>query len=88
MASRKFLLRQIFSFGNPPNLRAIASFHEPVDITGELVDITSACCELEKHCNDNIDSLPKSTASFERATNDLRERPNQSSAHKLDTKLL
>ena len=89
MASRKFLIRQIFSFGNPPNLRAIASFHELVDITGELVDITGelvdiigACRELKNHCNDNIDSLPKSIASFERATNDLRERPNQSSAHR------
>ena len=49
MASGKFLLRQIFTFGNPPNLRAIASFHEPVDITGELVDITSACRELKNH---------------------------------------
>ena len=82
MASRKFLIRQIFSFGNPPNLRAIASFHELVDITGELVDIIGACRELKNHCNDNIDSLPKSIASFERATNDLRERPNQSSAHR------
>ena len=82
VASRKFLLRQIFTFGNPPNLRAIASFHELVDITGELVDITSACCELKNHCNDNIDSLPKSTASFERAMYDLQERPIQSSAHR------
>ena len=89
MASRKFLIRQIFSFGNPPNLRAIASFHELVDITGELVDITGelvdiigACRELKNHCNDNIDSLPKSIASFGRAMNDLRERPNQSSAHR------
>ena len=75
VASRKFLPCQIFTFGNPPNLRAIASFHEPVDITG-------ACYELKNHCNDNIDSLPKSTASFGRATNDLQERPNQSSAHR------
>ena len=75
VASRKFLLHQIFTFGNPPNLKAIESFHEPVDITG-------ACHELKNQCNDNIDSLPKSTASFERATNDLRERSNQSSAHK------
>ena len=82
VASRKLLLRQIFTFGNPPNLRAIACFHEPIDITSELVDITGACCELKNHCNDNIDSLPKSTASFERAMNDLRERPNQSSAHR------
>ena len=75
VASRKFLLCQIFTFGNPPNLRAIASFREPVDITG-------ACYELKNHCNDNIDSLPKSTASFGRATDDLQERPNQSSAHR------
>ena len=40
VASSKFLLHQIFTFGNPPNLRAIASFHE-------LVDITSACHELK-----------------------------------------
>ena len=75
VASRKFLLHQIFNFGNPPNLRAIASFHE-------LVNITGACRELKNHCNDNIDSLPKSIASFGRATNDLQERPNQSSAHR------
>ena len=75
VASRKFLLCQIFTFGNPLNLRAIASFHEPVDITG-------ACYELKNHCNDNINSLPKSTASFGRATNDLQERLNQSSAHR------
>ena len=75
VASRKFLLRQIFTFGNSLNLKAIASFHEPVDIIG-------ACCELKNHCNDNIDSLPKSIASFGRAMNDLRERPNQSSAHR------
>ena len=31
------------------------------------VDITGACRELKNHCNDNTDSLPKSTASFERA---------------------
>ena len=88
VASRKFLLPQIFTFGNPPNLRATASFHELVDITRatasfhELVDITSACRELKYHCNDNIDSLPKSTASFERAMYDLQERPIQSSAHR------
>ena len=75
VVSRKFLLHQIFTFGNPPNLRAIASFHE-------LVDITSACRELKNHCNDNIDSLPKSTAGFERAMYDLQERPIQSSAHR------
>ena len=75
VASRKSLLHQIFTFGNPPNLKAIASFHE-------LVDVTSACRELKNHCNDNIDSLPKSTASFERAMYDLQERPIQSSAHR------
>ena len=57
------------------NLRAIASFHEPVCITG-------ACRELKNHRNDNIDSLPKSTASFERAMYDLQERLIQSSAHR------
>ena len=71
VASRKILLRQILTFGNPPNLKAIASFHEPIDITGELVDITGACRELKNHYNDNIDSLPKSTVSFEKATYDL-----------------
>ena len=75
VASRKFLLHQIFNFGNPPNLRAIASFHK-------LVNITGACRELKNHCNDNIDSLPKSTASFERAMYDLKERPIQSSANR------
>ncbi|KAM3691029.1 hypothetical protein ACB094_09G163600 [Castanea mollissima] len=70
VASRKLLLRQIFTFGNPPNLRAIASFHE-------LVDITSACPELKNHCNDNIVSLPKSTASFERAMTYKKDRFNQ-----------
>ena len=75
VASRKFLLHQIFNFGNPPNLRAIASFHE-------LVNITGACCELKNHCNDNIDSLPKSIVSFERAMYDLQERPIQSSANR------
>ena len=35
VASSKILLCQIFTFGNPSNLRAIASFHEPVDIIGE-----------------------------------------------------
>ena len=29
---------------------------------------------LENHCNDNIDSVPKSLASFERDIYDLRER--------------
>ena len=29
---------------------------------------------LENHCNDNIDSIPKSLASFERDIYDLRER--------------
>ena len=29
---------------------------------------------LENHCNDNIDSIPKSPASFERDIYDLRER--------------
>ena len=46
------------------------------------VDITSTCHELKNHCNDNIDSLPKSIASFERAMYDLWERPIQSSAHR------
>ena len=53
----------------------LASFHE-------LVDITGACRELQNHCNDNIDSLSKSIASFERAMYDLQERPIQSSAHR------
>ena len=75
VASRKFLLHQIFTFGNPPNLKAIASFHE-------LVDITSACRELKNHCNDNTNSLPKSTASFVRAMYDLQERSIQSSTHR------
>ena len=36
-----------------------------------LVDIIGACRELKNHCNDNIDSLPKSIASFKRAMYDL-----------------
>ena len=51
---------QIITFGNPPTPRAISSFNEPVDITG-------ARRELKNRCNDNIDSLPKSLASLERA---------------------
>ena len=42
------------------------SFHEPVDITG-------ACCELKNCCDDNMDSLPNSPASIERAKCALRE---------------
>ena len=46
---------------NNNNLRALSCLHESVDITG-------ACCEQKNYCNDNnIDSLPKSAASFERA---------------------
>ena len=52
------------------------------------VDITGACHELKNYCNDNIDSLPKSIVSFERAMHGLQERPTQSSAHRWDTKLL
>ena len=46
--------------GNPPTPRGISSFNEPIEITG-------ARRELKNCCNDNIDSLPKSLASLERA---------------------
>ena len=49
---------------NNNNLRALSCLHESVDITG-------ACCEEKNCCNDNMDSLPKSVASFERAMHAL-----------------
>ena len=63
----KILHCQIFIFGNPPNLRAISSFNEPVDITG-------SCHELKNRCDENMDYLPKSPVSLERAKCALRER--------------
>ena len=39
VSSKKFLLRQIFTFGNPPNLRATTSFHKPVDIISACRDL-------------------------------------------------
>ena len=59
------MARESFCFsnnhlGNPPTPRGISSFNEPIEITG-------ACHELKNCCNDNIDSLPKSLASLERA---------------------
>ena len=60
MQQEKNFAFRIITFGNPPTPRAISSFNEPVDITG-------ARHELKNRCNDNIDSLPKSLASLERA---------------------
>ena len=63
------MARESFCFsnnhlGNPPTPRGISSFNEPVDITG-------ARRELKNRCNDNIDSLPKSLASLERARHNV-----------------
>ena len=60
MWQEKIFVFRIITFGNPPTPRAISSLNEPVEIIG-------ACRELKNCCNDNIDSLPKSLASLERA---------------------
>ena len=60
MWQEKIFAFRIITLGNPPTPRAISRFNEPVDITGARRD-------LKNRCNDNIDSLPKSLASLERA---------------------
>lgn len=59
--NKTLMLFQPITFGNPPIPSARSSFKEPVDITG-------ARLELKNRFKDNLDSLPKSSASCERAT--------------------
>ena len=49
---------------NNNNLRALSCFHESVDIMVHVVSKKNCC-------NDNIGSLPKSAATFERAMHAL-----------------
>lgn len=51
---------QLTTFGNPPIPRAKSSFKEPVEMIGGRL-------ERKNRCKDNIDSLPKSPESRERA---------------------
>ena len=56
------------------NIRVCTVRYVITNLKKASVDVIGACRELKNHCNDNIDSLPKSTASFERAMYDLQER--------------